>query len=1094
MKKLIIIFLLSLTYVIATYSQDLTTSITEMPAKSDYNIGDYIYFGFSTNNIGNDDANSYSYTAIVFSSDSIYDSKDYLYTYYYFDALAANSTNERTIYQYIPNNMAYGEVYVLLVGDIFSYVSEDDETNNTAFIKINVIKPQNLDVQASYLSILTDTIFNNSYFTCRFGYRNNTLIAVNANFKVYASLDNTIDINDELVYNTTYSFPANDTSSFLLSTTTNMQANSTIKLIAVLDYDNYLREVNENNNTVLASTKYVKGSVDLEFESNSIASNTYQNTGTTFSYAVKNKGNGTSNYFYTNIYISKDTKLSGDDFFITNYYSGNLTAGNLMSISSSFNTSIAAGNYYLIGYADATNVNNELSETNNTFAIPFTIESKDVDLGILNANISVNALGNDSSALVDFSFSNFGSANCENVNIGFYYSKDDIIDNSDVLLDYMNMGTISPYSANINTNSISIPSNATSGNHFILVAIDNDGLISETNELNNIVAIPVSINSSNSQPIYDLAVQNVILPAIYRNGANSFSFEIKNKTNLNTPSINFSLYMSNDEFFNSNNDRYLYSTSTGDFIGSETKSYTDYINHYASNNDLANYKYIILKIDSYNYINETNETNNFFVKKFDLDMGSNDLYITSLSTDKTNYTSGSTLNLSFTVNNNGPAIAPSCYTGIYFSLDTILDYRDYSYTTYYNYLNSNSSQNANYGFTVPQLPAGNYYLFLDVDIYKYLGETNELNNAKYTPVNITAGNIELNYSNIFVPTTQVKSENLSIDFEINNTGSQNAPYSNWKIYLSKDSLYDLLDVSLFSNSYYLTSGENIDYSGTNYDLSTYKTMQYYLLFIADESKNVVENNENNLWIKPLNLIEEPVPAAPTANDASRCDSGAIQLKAFGASNGATYRWYDENLDSLAGKTFDTLNLNLSTSTLYYVEIDSAGFLSDMKAVWANIFETPSDSIIKNNDNTLSAQFSGIGVTYQWYKSGVLLPGFTLQELDLNKISGNSGSFKCLVNNNGCTQLTKNLTVSSIDQTLNDAGITVYPVPFKNNLTIRSSTIGSTITIINEVGVSVLKSSLTSDETTINTSLWNSGTYVITITTAKGSVTTKAIKE
>ncbi|MGJ5676332.1 MAG: S8 family serine peptidase [Nostochopsis sp.] len=137
---------------------------------------------------------------------------------------------------------------------------------------------------------------------------------------------------------------------------------------------------------------------DLTIENPSTPSVATAGSTIQISYKVKNKGENSAEFNYTDFYISKDKTISSDDSLLGWNWLGGLEAGSSTSQSQNvtIDSNLAAGDYYILYRADALDDVLESSNTNNVLAQEITITdtasggySSSSGYGLVNASAAV---------------------------------------------------------------------------------------------------------------------------------------------------------------------------------------------------------------------------------------------------------------------------------------------------------------------------------------------------------------------------------------------------------------------------------------------------------------------------------------------------------------------------------------------------------------------------------------------------------------------------------------------------------------------------------------------------------------------------------
>ncbi|MFN6484393.1 MULTISPECIES: CARDB domain-containing protein [unclassified Nostoc] len=263
---------------------------------------------------------------------------------------------------------------------------------------------------------------------------------------------------------------------------------------------------------------------------------------------------------------------------------------------------------------------------------------------------------------------------------------------------------------------------------------------------------------------------------------------------------------------------------------------------------------------------------------------------------------GSTIQLSYEIENQGNASAGYSYTKFYLSQDLSLgsediflgdDYVDNILSGYYR----SESTTLTIGNSVA---AGSYYLVYQADGYNYVAESNENNNAVADVINITKP--DLIVQNTSNPSSAAAGSSIQLNYQIKNQGNASAVASNTKFYLSQDLNIGNEDVYLgYDYVSGIAAGSYSSESTTVNIGSNITAGNYYLAYIADGDGNVAESNETNngiagvITITPTqksDLIVQNTSAPSTASVGSTIQlSYQIKNQGVGGAVATTTKFY-----------------------------------------------------------------------------------------------------------------------------------------------------------------------------------------------------------
>lgn len=288
---------------------------------------------------------------------------------------------------------------------------------------------------------------------------------------------------------------------------------------------------------------------------------------------------------------------------------GNVTNSNTLPVNVTYPT---AGAYPVtLQITEATtNQTVNLTKTINVY----NASQVQPDLVVQNASITPN-LGYSASAYnvtVSFRLLNNGLNNANSSNAKYYLSNDNTYSLNDTYLaqrqtnNIIGIGSTEQFSQ-----TFSIPFGTPVGNYFVLIYADADNNIIESNETNNVNALPITISAG----MPDLIVQNVIVSPTTLNSGQlmSYNHTIRNVGNGNSAGFYIQYYFSADNILDAND--IPWTTDLSSNILNPNTNYT-------SPNGLAlsttstiptGSYYLIVKTDDQNQVIEINENNNVYV-------------------------------------------------------------------------------------------------------------------------------------------------------------------------------------------------------------------------------------------------------------------------------------------------------------------------------------------------------------------------------------------------------------------------------------------------------------------------------------------------
>ncbi|MEL4894314.1 Ig-like domain-containing protein [Crocosphaera sp. Alani8] len=309
-------------------------------------------------------------------------------------------------------------------------------------------------------------------------------------------------------------------------------------------------------------TVQVRNGVNLSVTNGSIIPTTVTPGGEVeVSWEVTNLGTETASGLFDSwidgFYLSEDDVLDDADIFIGDQFISlpeiPLAGGESYNLTSNLILPDNVGGNFLLVFTDEFNNQLETNEDDNVFAIPIEGNIPDVNLSVTNGSITPTTLTPGGEVEVSWEVTNLGTETASGLFDswidGFYLSEDDVLDDADIFIgdQFISLPEIplaGGESYNLTSNLI-LPDNI--GGSFLLVSTDEFNDQIETNEDDNVFAIPIEVNpfpvvvvgtisANNGTVIGDLSVSDVNNPL--RPGSFSDDYEL---INLNSGVVTISL-------------------------------------------------------------------------------------------------------------------------------------------------------------------------------------------------------------------------------------------------------------------------------------------------------------------------------------------------------------------------------------------------------------------------------------------------------------------------------------------------------------------------------------------------------------------------
>ena len=822
--------------------QSQAASPTSVAAGSSVSASCYIY------NQGTNSASS-SNVGYYLSTDAVWDAGDTYLNYSSGGTLSPSTSSYRSATVTIPGGTAPGSYYLLFYADYSNIVVENTETNNVASVLISVITPV-IDLVTQSQSISPTTVASGTSFSayCNI-YNQGNSTASSSNVGFYLSADAVWDAGDTyLTYvSGTALAPLTSGSRNATLTIPGGTTPGTYYILFYADYSNVVVENVETNNVVSTSVNVVAPITDLVTQSQTSnplvlpAGNT-----TSASCYIYNQGNvsvTTSNVGY---YLSTDAVWDAGDTYLTYSAGGSLSpsTSSYRSATLTIPGGTAPGNYYILFYADYSNVVVETTETNNVSSVAITVVAPTVDLVIQGQTTNPISIAAGSTTSASCNIYNQGNSTATTSNVGYYLSTDALWDAGDVLLASSGGGALGASTSSFRSATLTVSVTTTPGAYYLLFYADNTNAVTETVESNNVSYVNITVVA----PVVDLVIQSQTgSPLSIAAGATtSASCYVYNQGNSTAASSSVGYYLSTDAAWDGA-DVFLLS-SPGGALGASSSSYRSGTLTIPGGTAVGAY-YILFYADENHTVTESIETNNVASIPINVVAPTVDLIIQSQATSPTTVFAGNSTSASCYIYNQGNSSASSSNVGFYLSADAAWDAGDtYLGNSTGFTLTAATSSYRSASLTIPGgTTPGSYYLLFFADYSLAVAENVETNNVASVLITVTTPTMDLIIqSQSASPTTIVAGNTSSVSCYVFNQGNSTASSSNVGYYLSTNATWDAADVYLTNSA-----GGSLVASSSSYRSATVTIPggttpgAYYILYFADYSSLVTESVETN---------------------------------------------------------------------------------------------------------------------------------------------------------------------------------------------------------------------------------------------------------
>jgi subtilase family serine protease len=414
----------------------------------------------------------------------------------------------------------------------------------------------------------------------------------------------------------------------------------------------------------------------------------------------------------------------------------------------------------------------------------------------------------------------------------FYISSNFTLDAADPMIGYRDVPALGAGAINTGTVSLVLPDPLAAGTYYLYAKADGPGTVGETNELNNTRLTSIAVGP-------DLVVTAVSGPALAAAGATILVSDTTfNQGGGAAPASSTRYYISSSILFDSSA-RPLQSRAVGSLApGASSSGSTSVI---IPADVTAGPYYLFAQADSNTLIAEPNEINN--TRFTNIRIGA-DLTVTAF-TAPARAASGSTIVLTDTTTNSGAGAATASTTAFYLSPNLILDASDTRLPAVRQVpaLAAGQSHSGSTTLTLPDLPAGAWYLLANADDGNAVPEGLETNNVRFTGIQIGP---DLTFLSVAAPSSGVAGGSVTVTDTIRNIGAESTPVSVIRFYLSMNFVLDASDVELNGVRIVPALAPNTSNTGSaTFTLPSGVSGNHYILIVADGGQTVPESNESN---------------------------------------------------------------------------------------------------------------------------------------------------------------------------------------------------------------------------------------------------------
>jgi len=554
---------------------------------------------------------------------------------------------------------------------------------------------------------------------------------------------------------------------------------------------------------------------------------------------IKNQGKGAADPSATHFYLSTDGTVDSSDVLLGTREVAALAAGTSSSGSTTVTIAqgTAAGTWYIIAKADATEVVVESSEANNKSSRTIKI-GPDLDVTAFSAP-SVAAAGQ--AIAVTDTTKNQGAGAAEPSQTRFYLSTNGTLDPADALIGSRSVPALAAGASSSGSTTVTIPEGTATGTFYLLAQADGEGVIGEAVETNNTYSRTIKVGpdldiTSFSAPSAAAPGQSIVVTDTTKNVGGGGA----------GPSLTQVFLSANNSIDASDILAGSRSVAALDAGASSAGSMTITIPEATATGTW----YLIARADGEGVVGETSESNNTASRSL---LVGPDLDITACSAP-TAAAAGQSIVVTDTTKNAGAGAVGPSLTYIYFSANGSIDAGEIPIATRsVPALAAGASSSGSTTITIPEgTAAKTWYIIAKADGEGILAETSETNNTFSRTIYIGP---DLIISAVSAPTTATAGQTISVSDTTKNNGAAGADPTVTELYFSTNSTLDASDVLIGSRSVAALAGGASSSGVTAVTIPPGTAAgTWYIIVKADAGGTVAETWEtNNTYPKSIKI-------------------------------------------------------------------------------------------------------------------------------------------------------------------------------------------------------------------------------------------------
>lgn len=479
------------------------------------------------------------------------------------------------------------------------------------------------------------------------------------------------------------------------------------------------------------------------------------------------------------------------------------------------------------------------SDPGNTVSVQVLEQKPDLLISEASANQSNLDAGSD--LQLNLAVSNEGGLASPVTSLEVYISGQAAIDGNSILLDETVVSGLNPGVIQTYDPLVTIPDDLPTGNYHILVRVDGDHLVDESNENNNIESLPLGVRAA--WPDLYITSAQVDMEMVYPGTQVELNMEWTNSGNKTAEACQLLIAVSDDEDMDQQELQIAYFSSPALDPG---ESYALSGRLRISEDVPPGSHFLLFMIDAGESVPESNESNNDWIQRLEV-LPAEDLEVSNLQFETRRLKDAEDLELTYSLKNKGTTVREQITLITQISAGPAVSQTDPELDRVtVSLLEPGTEQHFTRSIRIPRgMAAGDYYIHLGIDPNSNVDDRIRDNDQIYRMLelyNVTDLSVQFSLESLEFEPGQAVSGSL----ELHNTETLTSGSSVLMMLWSTDDQADSGDEVVFTATDYGLAGHTSAVYPFTVDLSEDQLPgDYFLVAMADGEQAVPESDEQN---------------------------------------------------------------------------------------------------------------------------------------------------------------------------------------------------------------------------------------------------------